>query len=92
MKFLKDNLFWILLAIIPTAIVIIQVIPTILEFGDGSFLKGLFLLLVFAVVFVVMWKALSSLLENVSKVWIGVIVLFVMVFCILEFREFIINL
>lgn len=89
MKWLKENLIWILVLLGVIVLIIVTNIPTIMSLGGGSFLKGIILLPIALVGCILIFKAFAKLLEGMNKVWKGAIILLVMVACMIGFVKLI---
>ena len=69
MKWLKENTFLAVVILVVLAITIVTSLPIIMNIGDGSFFKGILLLIVALVGGVLIFNAFARLFEDLDSVW-----------------------
>ena len=89
MKWLKENIFWILVILGVLALIIVTNLPAIMNLGGGSFFKGILLFPIAITGGVLIFKAFAKLLDGIDKMWKFWVIIFVMGACIVGFVELI---
>jgi hypothetical protein len=87
MKWLKENFVLALVILGILALTIVTNLPYIMDFGDGSFVKGIILFPVAIIGGIVIFNAFRKLFDDVDTAWQSIIIFLVIGLCLIGFIE-----